>query len=191
MSNRRISTEKMTLGAVLTALVIILQFAGAFIRLGQFQVSLVLIPIVIGAATCGIGISAWLGFVFGAIVLLNGDAAFFLGINPFGTVVTVLLKGILAGLITAVCYKLLSKVNNTLAVFVSAAVCPIVNTGVFVLGCLVFFMPSIKEWAVSEGVNAFKYIFAFLIGGNFIFEFITNMILSPVLVRLLSLRKKA
>ena len=72
------STQAMVLGAVLTALVVILQLMGGFIRLGMFQISLVLLPIVIGAATCGVGVGAWLGFVFGMVVLLNGDAAAFL-----------------------------------------------------------------------------------------------------------------
>ena len=76
-NNKRMSTETLVLSALMTALVVILQFMGAFVRLGPFQCSLVLMPIVIGAATCGPKISAWLGFVFGMVVLLNGDAAAF------------------------------------------------------------------------------------------------------------------
>ena len=52
----------MVLAAILTAIVIVLQFLGAFIKLGPFSVSAVLVPIVIGAATCGVGIGAWLFF---------------------------------------------------------------------------------------------------------------------------------
>ena len=57
-TNTKMSTQTMVLGAVLTALVVILQLMGGFIRLGMFQISLVLLPIVIGAATCGIGVGA-------------------------------------------------------------------------------------------------------------------------------------
>ena len=98
-SKNRMSTETLALGAILTALVIVLQFIAAMlVRLGLFSVSLVLIPIVIGVATCGIGMGAWLGFVFGVVVLFSGDAAAFWAVDVLGTVVTVLVKGIACGL---------------------------------------------------------------------------------------------
>ena len=79
------STENLTMGAVLTALIVILQFLAigvkALMPFLPFTFSLVLIPIVIGAAKCGPYMGAWLGFVFGVIVLLSGDAAAFLMIN--------------------------------------------------------------------------------------------------------------
>ena len=51
--NSKRKIELITLGSALTALVVVLQMLGSTIRLGTFSVSLVLIPIVIGAATCG------------------------------------------------------------------------------------------------------------------------------------------
>ena len=80
-TTNKMSTKNLVLGAILTALVILLQFMGSFIKLGPFSISLVLIPIVIGAATCGTGVGAWLGFVFGIVVLISGDAAAFLAVN--------------------------------------------------------------------------------------------------------------
>jgi thiamine transporter ThiT len=53
MKRQNISIKQLTLGAMLTALVVVLQLVGSFIRFGPFSISLVLIPIVIGAATCG------------------------------------------------------------------------------------------------------------------------------------------
>ncbi len=186
-----LSTEKLVLASVMTALVVILQFMGAFIRLGPFSVSLVLIPIVIGAATCGIAIGGWLGFVFGFVVLISGDAAAFMSVDLFGTIVTVLLKGILCGLAAGAAYKLLEKYNRYLAVIAAAVVCPIVNTGVFLLGCLLFFLDTVRVWGISEGYGSVAaYMFLGLVGGNFIFEFITNLILSPTVVKLLDIRLK-
>ena len=57
---------------------------GSFIRFGPFSISLVLIPIVIGAATCGIKIGAWLGLVFGAVVMVTGGAEAPLTISGMG-----------------------------------------------------------------------------------------------------------
>ena len=50
--------------ALLTAIVVVLQFLGFFLRFSTFSISLVLMPIVIGAALYGIGTGAWLGLVF-------------------------------------------------------------------------------------------------------------------------------
>ena len=190
-TQNKLSTKNLVLSAILTALVIILQFMGAFIKLGPFSISLVLIPIVIGAASCGKGIGAWLGLVFGIVVLASGDAAAFLAINPLGTVITVLLKGTLSGYFAGLCYKALEKSNSTLAVVFAAIICPLTNTGIFLLGCLAFFMGTIAEWATAFGFgnNVAQYMIFVLVGANFLFELLTNIILSPIIVRLLNIRK--
>ena len=190
-NKKRMSTKTMVLGAVMTALVILLQFMGSFIHLGPFSISLVLIPIVIGAATCGAWIGAWLGLVFGLVVLFSGDASAFLMINVPGTIITVLAKGVLAGLCAGLAYKVLEKYNRYLAVIVAAIVCPLVNTGVFLLGCVLFFFETIKGWGLAGGYDSvIQYVFLGLVGGNFLFELGTNIVLSPVVVRLLNIRKK-
>ncbi len=190
-SKNKMSTETLALGAILTALVIVLQVLGSFVHLGMFSISLVLIPIVIGAATCGAGMGAWLGFAFGVAVLLSGDAASFLAVDVLGTIVTVLVKGTACGFAAGLVYKLFEKFNRYAAVVVAAIVCPVVNTGVFLLGGLVFFLDTLKEWGTSFGYeNVATYMFLGLVGGNFIFELVFNIVLSPIVVRLLNMRKK-
>ena len=189
-TNKRMSTETLVLAALMTALVVILQFMGSFVRLGPFQCSLVLMPIVVGAAMCGPKVSAWLGFVFGMVVLLNGDAAAFLTVNAIGTVITVLVKGTLCGLCAGLVYNLLKEKNKYLAVFAAAIVCPIVNTGVFLIGCFLFFFKTVEAWGLAMGFeNTIEYMFLGLVGGNFLFEMITNIVLCPAIVRVLNLRK--
>ncbi len=187
-TGKRMSTETMVTGAVLTALVIVLQLMGAFIRFGPFSVSLVLIPIVIGAALCGTWVSAWLGFVFGIAVFLSGDAALFLAINVPGTIITVLAKGIACGLAAGFVYNLLCNKNRYLATFAAAIVCPIVNTGVFLLGCLIFFFDTMV--AGAAGGNILLYMITAFVGFNFLFELGTNIVLSPIVVRLLNIKNK-
>ena len=101
---RKMSTETMVLGAVLTALVIVLQYLSMAIRFGTFSITLSLIPIVVGALTCGAGMGTWLGLVFGVTVLLTGDAAPFWAVNAGGTFITVITKGIAAGLFPALVF---------------------------------------------------------------------------------------
>ncbi len=183
--------EIITLTAIFTVLVIILQYMGSFIRLSFFSVSLVLLPIIIGAAMCGISSGIWLGFVFGVVVLISGDAAAFMSINFAGTIITVLVKGIACGAAAGIVYKFTEKFGRLLAVVLAAVVCPLVNTGVFILGCFTFFYEAITEWGAAEGfLSPVGYIFLVLVGGNFIFELISNIVLSPAVVRVLDAIKK-
>ena len=170
------NTQKIVGLGLFTAIVIVLQLMGSFIRFGTFSISLVLVPVVIGAALYGAGAGAWLGFVFGVVVLLSGDAAAFLGVNALGTILTVLVKGTLAGLLSGLVYKALENKNRTLAVAVAAVVCPVVNTGVFLIGCLLFFMETIGGWAdaMGFGANVGQYMIVGLVGANFIFELLFN-----------------
>lgn len=190
-NTQKMSTQTLVMGAVLTALVVILQLMGTFVKFGPFAISLVLIPIVIGTATCGKGIGAWLGFVFGLVVLLSGDAAPFLAVNIPGTILTVLVKGTMCGLISGIAYQCalkLFKSNTYLSTVIAAIVCPIVNTGVFVIGCLLFFMPTIATWA--GGTSTITYIFASMIGINFLIELAVNIVFSPIIVRILKAIRK-
>ena len=194
-NTKSMSTKTLVMAAVLTALVVILQSMGIAIRFGTFSVSLVLIPIVIGTATCGKNIGAWLGLVFGIVVLLTGDAAPFLAVNAAGTIITVLLKGLLCGYLSGLAYNLVFKVkhNDFWSTAVAAVVCPIVNTGIFLLGCLAFFMPTVASWAVAAGLgeNVGRYMIFVLVGGNFLFELAVNIILAPIIVRIIKNINKA
>ena len=195
-------------------MVVVLQLLGSFIRLGVFSISLVLVPIVIGAAICGVGAGAWLGFAFGMAVLISGDAAAFLAIDPVGTVLTVLVKGTAAGLVSGfvykgfvkLCYyaknvllgygaveqtwleKAIALVLRYLPVVMAAIVCPVVNTGVFLIGCNLFFYDTVATWASALGYDsAAKYMILGLAGGNFLFELLFNVLLSPTIVRVLDI----
>ena len=191
MSNRPTNTQKIVGLGLFTAIVIVLQMLGSFIKFGPFSISLVLVPVVIGAALYGAGAGAWLGFVFGLVVLISGDAAAFLSINALGTILTVFLKGTLAGLASGYAYKALAGRSRLLAVILAAVVCPVLNTGIFLLGCKFFFMETITGWGTALGyADVGSYIIYSLIGGNFLFELLFNVVLSPVIVRLIRIGTK-
>jgi uncharacterized membrane protein len=189
---KQTSVQTMVMGAILTALVILLQCLATYTTFfGPFSTAIGLIPIVIGAAKCGPKVSAWLGLVFGAVVLLTGGGALFFAFNIPGTIITVLVKGIACGLAAGLVYKLLEKVNFYLAVVAAAVVCPVVNTGVFLLGCAVFFLPHAEGIAAAVGltVSGMEVFFA-LAMANFLFEVGMNLVLSPIIVRVLNIAKK-
>ena len=178
------STKDLVMYAILTALTFVLQYVSILIRTGTFSITLSLVPIVIGAAILGWKGGTWLGFVFGVAVLVSGDAGPFLALSIPGTIITVLVKGMMSGFVAGLIFKLLKSKNNTLAVAISAVSCPIVNTGVFIIGVFVFFLKHF----MTDGVTVPALIFSF-IGVNFFIELAVNIILCPAIVRLLNTRK--
>ncbi|WP_308619121.1 ECF transporter S component [uncultured Eubacterium sp.] len=180
-------TQKIVGIGLFTAIIVALQLLAASIKFGPFSITLVLAPIVIGAALYGIGAGAWLGVAFGVSVLISGDSAAFMTINPAGTVVTVLLKGMLAGLVAGLIYKALESKNKTVAVVLAGIACPIVNTGIFLAGCYLFF----QEWLVSVfGTTGFATVVTGLVSVNFAVELGINMVLASVIVRVIDIGKK-
>lgn len=180
-------TQKIVGIGLFTAIVVALQLLASSIKFGPFSITLVLAPIVIGAALYGVGAGAWLGAAFGVSVLISGDSAAFMTINPAGTVVTVLLKGMLAGLVAGLIYKALEKKNKTVAVVLAGIACPIVNTGIFLAGCYLFF----QEWLVSVfGTTGFATVVTGLVSVNFAVELGINMVLASVIVRIIDIGKK-
>ena len=181
----KIETRKLVLLGLLTAIVVVLQALAAVLPVYPFTLTLSLVPMVIGAALVSPLAGGWLGLVFGLVVLISGNANPFLVISPIATVLLVLAKGAFAGLAAGAVYSLFAKKSRTVATIISAVICPIVNTGIFVIGCYAFFLPTLREWAAAfEFENATAYIFLGMISFNFIFEVGINIILSPVIIRL-------
>lgn len=170
-----------------TAIIVALQMLASAIKFGPFSITLVLAPIVIGAALYGIGAGAWLGLTFGVTVLISGDAAAFLTINPIGTVITVIAKGMVAGIVAAMIYKAIEKKNKTVAVVAAGIACPILNTGIFLIGCYLFF----QDWLIAVfGTTGFATVITGLVSVNFAVELGINMLLASVIVRIIDLGKK-
>ena len=185
MEKKKFNTKALVGLGLLTAIVVVLQAMAISIRFGVFAITLTLVPIIVGAALYGWKAGAWLGFVFGVMVLAT-DAGAFLAVNIPGTIVTCILKGTLAGLCAGVVYRLISKKNRIAAVVTAGVVSPVVNTGIFLLGCVLFFMDTIKEWAAGAGFeNAGAYMVTAFVGLNFVIELAVNLVLSSAIVAII------
>ena len=195
MSNtRKSNVYRMTGLAILSAIIIVLQVFTTFVRFGPFSITLALIPIVVGAAMYGVGAGAYLGAVFSVVVVImcitGGDVGGFMvwSANPFMCIVMCTLKGTMAGLCAGAVYKALKEKNKLLAVIMAALVSPIVNTGIFIIGMLLFFRETLAAWA--GGSDLLSYIILGLTGVNFLIELGVNMILSPVVVKIIDAVQK-
>ena len=192
--------------AILTALVVVLQALGSFITIGPLPMSFVLIPIVIGACLLGAKHGAFLGFVFGLITMFMGVlgrdwfSSLLFQANPVWFVLLCLLKATAAGLVAGLVYAVLGKVfkgkNKTLQTVLASISAPIVNTGIFVVGMLLFFLPTMNELPsalpdVFGGYKSAAQLVVFgLAGLNFVGEFVVNLVLSPAIVRIIDVAKK-
>lgn len=170
--------------ALLMGMVVVMQFIGGMIPpVGGFSISLVLIPIVLGAAVFGPKAGAILGGTFSVIVIINcitgadaGGAMVFQA-NPILCILVVMAKGILAGLASGVVYHALKSKNALIAMVVAAVICPVVNTGTFVTCMYLFFIDVLSAWA--GGGNVLGYILTGLILANFVPELIINVLFAP------------
>ena len=188
-------TRKMTGLAIFTAIIVVLQVLCTFVRFGPFSITLALAPIIIGTAMYGKGAGAYLGGVFGAVVLVTGllgwdggTVMLLMCINPLGCVLVCLLKSVAAGFFAGLCYELIAKKNDKLGVLISGVVCPVVNTGLFIVGMLVFFFDTLSGWA--GGQNLLLYIIVGLTGVNFLVELAVNIVLSSGITRIIRAGKK-
>ena len=188
-------TRRLTGLALLTAIIVVLQIVASFIKFGPFSITLALAPIIIGAALFGKGAGAWLGGVFGVVVLLACVMGWDVGgnilftANPLLTAILCIVKGALAGLAAGAVFQAVSKKNMTGGSILSGIVSPVVNTGVFCLGLALFFYDTLVAWA--GGTDLIYYIIFGLTGVNFLLELVINLVLSTVIVRVVKARSRA
>lgn len=195
MKNAKI--KRMAAIGLLMALVVVMQFISGLIPpVSGFSISLVLIPIVLGSALYGSSAGALLGATFGVIVFINcmtgadlGGAMVFQA-NPALCCLVVIGKGTLAGFLAGVVHGLLKNVNRYVAMLAAAIVCPVINTGVFVLCMVTLFNSVISAWATAAGADLITYIFSILLLFNFVPELILNIVFSPVSVRIANIVEK-
>ena len=170
--------------AVLAALVVVLQLLSSVIKIGTVSITLTLIPIVVGAAFYGPGAGAILGTVFGLVVYINSATGADMGGN-----LVFLANPFLCGLV----YRLVARKDaalgrNAVAVLLAAITAPVVNTGVFLLGMVLFFQETLRAWAAGSAL--LTYVLFTLTGVNFLVELGLNLVLSPAVSTLIRAIRK-
>lgn len=175
--------RRMTGLSIFTAIIVVLTILCTFVRFGPFSITLALAPIIIGGAMYGMRAGAYLGAVFGFVVLLTGifgwdggTIMLLMGQNALGCIAICIGKGAAAGWASAAVYKLLGEKYPKFAVILASIVCPVVNTGLFILGMCVFYMSTLEAWA--GGMNVLYFAIIGLTGINFLVELAVNLILS-------------
>lgn len=178
--NNSLRIKRMVGIASLAAIVAVLQLIANYIAFGPVNITLALTPLIVGSILYGPACGAGLGALMGVIILTAPSTNSFLIINPFATVVLCIMKTSVAGFVCGWIFRLLNNKNRTLGIVLTSIVAPIVNTGIFALGCMAFFFNTLTEWA--GGSDTLRYLFLTMIGWNFLIEFLINSILSPTVI---------
>lgn len=196
MKKTQAKTKNIAVLGLFTAIIVVFQLLSyGLTAMGVFPLSLVLIPIVLGAYLYGAGAGAILGAAFGIVVTvccfmgLDKGGYVLISANPYITTAICIVKGAAAGAIAGLVALPFKKTHPTLAIILAAIVAPIVNTGLFVFGVLVFFKDILYSW--SGGTDLTLYVITGLVGINFLVEFTINVVAAPFMKRVEKAMKKA
>lgn len=203
--NRFFSAKNIATLGVLLALVLVLQLALGTVSIGQVQLNFSLIPIVLGAILLGPIAGALLGFISGVIILaqlITVPTLFNTTLwtyNPVVTTLICLLKTTVAGGVAGILFKVVSKKSELGATFVAAGIVPVINTGLFILGCLCMSgtigifrdeLSAIEGFENFAGMNVFVFILVGIVTFNFFLEFALNLVLAPAIHRVVLVTEK-
>jgi uncharacterized membrane protein len=168
-NNRKVI--KMTELALLTAIIVLMAFTPiGYIKTLGIEITLIVIPVTVGAIVLGSTGGVVLGAVFGITSFIqcfgySHFGAALLGISPGLTFILCMVPRILMGWITGFIFDALKKIDKTKGISYAAASLagPILNTILF-MGVLVWFFYDtdyIQAFVTQLGA---KNVFAFIIG---------------------------
>ena len=179
-NNKKMNTMYMVEMALLIAIILIMAFTPlGYIRTFGLEITLIVVPVAVGAVTLGPTAGAVLGAVFGitSFVQCFGMSPFgavLLSINPIYTFIVCVLSRILMGGLTGLLYKIFQKSNplKKISVMLANLCCPLLNTLFFMSTLTLFFYRTeyIQGIAQSMGAaNPFVFVILF-VGVNGVVE---------------------
>ena len=190
MQKTQNNAKNIALAGIFSAIIIMLQLACAIPTPLPVSITLTLVPVVLGGAIMGVKYAAVLGAAFGLAAFtfsvfgwLGAGGVVMFNASPVLFFVTAMVKGILAAVASAFVFSKLKKVNLYFAVLVAAMVAPIVNTGTFVIFFVLGYRDLLVQWA--GGADIFGFLITGIVGINFVLEFALNVLLAPVILRVI------
>ncbi len=194
--NKFFTAKNVAILGVLSAFVVVAQVFGSYFKIGAVSLSFVLVPIVLGAITTGIIGGTFLGLLFGATTFLMGlnGADYFTSVlisdHFVITLLVCLVKGAAAGAFSGIVYRIFRDKNDVLATAAAAAIAPIANTGLFILGALLM-TDTLNANFVGDNSSVIYFLFIGCAGVNFLIEFAINVALAPTLSRIIKAVKRS
>ena len=188
---RFFNTRMIATTGILLAIEIILQILGNYIVIpgGFASLNFSLIIITLGAILYGPVVGGFLGLMSGILTIFApATMSYFFSVSPVGTIVTCLLKTTVAGIVAGLVMMIFKKKKHELAGAITVSILvPTINTGLFAIFCLLFFMKRLQEINPENIASA---LFLGLIGFNYIFEILTTTIVTPSLMKIMESASK-
>ncbi len=181
---RSTKTIKMAQMAILIAIVLIMAFTPlGYLKTPMIEISLIPIPVAIGAMVIGPGAGAVLGAVFGLTSFyqcfgMSAFGAMLLSINPVYTFLVCVPTRILMGYLAGVLFKAFLKADkqNTLCYFAGGLVTALLNTLFFTTLLLLFFWKTDYIQSLNDTGAGVLLFAALFVGVNGIVECIATAI---------------
>ena len=198
MENKFFSSKNVALLGILTALVIVLQLFGSAIPMFGITLNFSLIPIALAGILLGYAGGAIVGFVCGLVVfittaIMGGEpvTANLFQTDPVILTTMCIGKTTVAGLVSGLLYKLISKRNNFVAVSVGSIAIPVINTTIYVLGMLLMkdSLIAYMGWDFNSTWLVFATILS-IIWLNFVLEMVITIIFTPLTYRVIRVLDK-
>ena len=187
-NNQMSKSKKLAFFAIFVALVIIIQVLSTVI--GKLFLitapTLAFVPILLAIVTLGFWQGFALGAVFSTVVMVfnvsgyDGGAYAMFAYSPVLTILLIYVKGCLAPVVAGLVYKALKNKMPKGSIWISSALLPVVNTGVFCVGMLLFYRGYLSPDNAMGFKDYFYTVFIVIAGVNFLIEFFVNIILTPV-----------
>lgn len=195
MEKKKFSTTKFVEMALLVAIILLMAFTPiGYIKTFGLEITLIVVPVTVGAITLGPAAGAVLGAVFGITSFIQcfGMSAFgamLLSINPAGTFIVCVAARILMGWLTGLIYQGLKKVQpiRKISVFLASLIGPFLNTFFFMTTLVLFFYNTeyIQGMVSTMGVsNPFLFVIAF-VGMQGLIEAVICFVVASVISRAL------
>ena len=194
MNSKFFTTKNVALLGILTALVIVLQLFASAIPMFGVTLNFSLLPIALAGILLGWAGGAFVGFVCGVVVFITmavlgqePSTAYFFQTDPVILTVMCIGKTTVAGTVSGLLNKFISKYNSQIAVGVSSIIIPIINTSIYMLG-IVLMKESASQFLGLDSSSAglvFAVVFG-LIWLNFLLEMVINIIFAPLIYRVLN-----
>ncbi len=200
-SARRKKTFLLTENAMLIAITAVMGFTRiGMLPIGPMEITLLMLPVIIGAITGGVITATILGTAFGIVSFIQCFT-----VNPFGMIlfeespfkcfIVCVLTRVLVGLFSGLIYKACAKVDkkNSWSIPVTAVCASLLNTILF-LGALALFFGShvfTPEEATAIGAdNVLHFVIAASISVNAPIELLVNVVLGSAIGKAVSVAMK-
>lgn len=136
-TGERARIQKLVMLAVFIAILLVLAFTPlGYLKVFAVAISLMMLPVLVGAARLGPVGGLILGLVFGITSFaqcfgMDAFGTYLFGVNPFFTFLMCVPTRMLAGLLCGIIYKALSR-HKLIAAIVTSVAGPLLNTCLFV-----------------------------------------------------------